>query len=54
MGGFIMRMEEKRIPKTVLNGKFHNTRSIGKPRTKRAEYEVREDKLTMEKNGGAF
>jgi len=24
--GLIMRMEEERIPKTLLNGKFHNTR----------------------------
>jgi hypothetical protein len=30
--GHIMRMEEGRIPKKVLNGKFHNTRPLGRPR----------------------
>jgi hypothetical protein len=25
-------MEGERIPKRVLNGKFHNRRSVGKPR----------------------
>jgi len=49
-----MRMEEERIPKTVLNGKLHNTRSKGKPRTRWEEYEIRENNLTIEKNGGAF
>jgi hypothetical protein len=28
----ITRLEEERATKTVLNGKFHNTRSVGKPR----------------------
>jgi len=28
----IARLEEERVTKTVLNGKFHNTRSVGKPR----------------------
>jgi hypothetical protein len=27
-------MEEGRIPKKVLNGKFHNTRPVGRPRIK--------------------
>jgi hypothetical protein len=27
-------MEYERIPKKVLNGKFHNTRVVGKPRTR--------------------
>jgi len=27
-------MEGERISKKVLNGKFHNTRPVGKPRTK--------------------
>jgi hypothetical protein len=31
--GHITRMEEKGPQKNVLNGKFHNTRSAGKPRT---------------------
>jgi hypothetical protein len=30
--GHIIRMEEERIPKKVLNGKFHNTRLVGRPR----------------------
>jgi hypothetical protein len=27
-------MEDERIPKKVLNGKFHNTRPVGNPRTR--------------------
>jgi hypothetical protein len=30
--GQIVRMEEERIPKKVLNGNFHTTRPMGKPR----------------------
>jgi hypothetical protein len=30
--GHIIRMEEGRISKKVLNGKFHNTRPAGRPR----------------------
>ena len=30
----IIRMEEERIPKKVLNGTFHNTRPVGRPRTR--------------------
>ena len=30
----IIRMEEKRIPKKVLNGNFHTTRPVGRPRTR--------------------
>lgn len=52
--GLIMGMEEERIPKTVRNGKFHNTSSIGKPRTKWAKYEIGENKLKVEKNGGVI
>ena len=29
---YITRLEEERATKTVLNGKFQNTRSVGKPR----------------------
>ena len=29
--GHIVRMEDERISKKVLNGKFHNTRPVGKP-----------------------
>ena len=35
--GHIIRMEEERIPKKVLNGNFHTTRSVGRPRTRRAD-----------------
>jgi len=31
--GHIIRMEEERIPKKVLNGNFHTTRTVGRPRT---------------------
>ena len=31
-GGDIIRMEEERIPRKVLNRKFDKTRSVGKPR----------------------
>jgi hypothetical protein len=30
--GHIIRTEEGRIPKKVLNGKFHNTRPVGRTR----------------------
>jgi len=32
--GHIIRMEDEQIPIKVLNGKFHNTRPVGKPRTR--------------------
>ena len=32
--GHIIRMEEERIPKKVLNGNFHTTRPVGRPRTR--------------------
>jgi hypothetical protein len=32
--GLIIRMEGKRIPKTVLNGNFPTTRPVGRPRTR--------------------
>jgi hypothetical protein len=35
--GHIIRMEEERIPKKVLNGKFHTTRPVGRPRTRWAD-----------------
>jgi hypothetical protein len=37
---------EERIPKKVLNGKFHNTKSLGKQRT-RWEDVVRRDALQV-------
>jgi hypothetical protein len=30
----IVRLEEERIPKKVLNGNFHTTRPVGRPRTR--------------------
>jgi hypothetical protein len=38
----IIRMEEERIPKKVLNGNFHTTRPVGRPRTRWA-YVVQRD-----------
>jgi hypothetical protein len=35
--GRIIRMEEERIPKKVLNGNFHTTRPVGRPRTRWAD-----------------
>ena len=35
--GHFIRMEDERIPKKVLNGKFRNTRPVGKPRTRRED-----------------
>jgi hypothetical protein len=32
--GHITRMEEERIPKKVLNGNFHTTTPVGRPRTR--------------------
>ena len=32
--GHIIRMVEERIPKKVLNGNFHTTRQVGRPRTR--------------------
>jgi len=31
--GHIIKMEEERIARKVLNGKLHNTRTVEKPRT---------------------
>ena len=40
--GHITSMEDERIPKRVLNGKFHTTRPVGKPRSRREDV-VRRD-----------
>ena len=40
--GHIIRMEEERIPKKVLNGNFHTTRPVGRPRTRWADVVQRE------------
>jgi hypothetical protein len=44
--GHIIRMEEERIPKTVLNGNFHTTRPMGRPRTRWADV-VERDALQL-------
>jgi hypothetical protein len=41
-----MRMEEGRIPNKVLNGKFRNTRPVGRPRI-RWEDAVQKDALQI-------
>jgi hypothetical protein len=43
--GHIM-MEEERIPKKVLNGNFHTTRPMGRPRTRWADV-VQRDALQL-------
>jgi hypothetical protein len=35
--GHIITMEEERVPKMVLNGNFHTTRPVGRPRTRWAD-----------------
>jgi len=40
--GRTIRMEDERIPRKVLSGKFHTTRPVGKPR-RRLEHDVRRD-----------
>ena len=44
--GHIIRMEEERIPKKVLNGNFHTTRPVGSPRTRWADV-VQRDALQL-------
>jgi hypothetical protein len=44
--GHIIRMEEERIPKRVLNGNFHTTRPVGRPRTRWADV-VQRDALQL-------
>jgi hypothetical protein len=44
--GHIIRMEEERIPKKVLNGNFHTTRPVGRPRTRWADV-VQRDALQL-------
>jgi hypothetical protein len=40
--GHIIRIEEERIPKRVLNGTFHYTRLVGRPRTRWADVVMRD------------
>jgi hypothetical protein len=44
--GHTIRREEERIPKKILNAKFHNTRPVRKPRT-RWEDVVQKDALQI-------
>jgi hypothetical protein len=44
--GHIIRMEEEKIPKKVLNGNFHTTRPVGRPRTRWADV-VQRDALQL-------
>jgi hypothetical protein len=44
--GHIIGMEDERIPKKVLNGTFHNTRPVGRPRTGWADV-VQRDALQL-------
>jgi hypothetical protein len=46
LAGHIKRMEEERIPKKVLNGNFHTTRPVGRPRTRWADV-VQRDALQL-------
>ena len=40
--GHIMRMEEERVPKKVLNGNFYTTRPVGRPRISWADVVLRD------------
>ena len=44
--GHIIRMEEERIPKKVLNGNFYTTRPVGRPRNRWADV-VQKDALQL-------
>jgi len=46
MACHIIRMEEERIPKKVLNGNFHTTRPVGRPRNRWADV-VQRDVLRL-------
>jgi len=45
MGGSYIKEEKRRIPK-VLNGNFHTTRLVGRPRTRWADV-VQRDALQL-------
>jgi hypothetical protein len=44
--GHMIRMEEERITKKVLNGNFHTTRPVGRPRTRWADV-IQRDALQL-------
>jgi len=43
-------MKDESIPKKVLNGKFHNTRPVGKPRTTNNQGRHQEGHITDPRN----
>jgi hypothetical protein len=45
-------MKEERIPKRVLNGTFHNIRSVGRPRTRWADVVQRDALQVLGIRGG--
>jgi len=47
----IIRMEEERIPKKVLNGNFHTTRPVGRPRNRWADVVQRDVLQLLETKG---
>ena len=49
--GHIIRMEDERIPKMVLNGNFDTTRPVGRPRTRWADV-VQRDTIQLLWTGG--
>ena len=42
----LIRIKQKRIPKKVLNGNFHTTRPVGRPRTRWADV-IQRDALQL-------
>jgi hypothetical protein len=44
--GHMIRMEEERIPIKVLNGNFHTTRPVERPRTRWAD-EIQRDTIQL-------
>jgi hypothetical protein len=49
--GHIIRMEDGRIAKMVLNGRFHNTRPVGRPRARWADAVQRDSLQILETRG---
>jgi len=49
--GHIMRMEDQRIPKRVLNGNYPITRPVGRPRTRWADVVQRDTRQLLEIRG---
>ena len=49
--GYIIRTEDERIPKKVLNVKFHNKRPVGKPSTRRGDVVRRDTSQIVEIRG---